>query len=840
MSTWYLSTVGSDTTGDGSIGNPYATIEKCVTESSNGDSIKYADGTYSISSTANINKQLTISGHTGIPASVILDSTVTVFNVQESNVSFDNLTMDTTNTTPLVTFDRSSTGTTEPTFTIGNSIDNCIIKFIKNALTLNGEVSVTNNTFTRNDSGSETADIITVYSIRNALTVSNNTLTSDAYAIRYFIWFTSTGTGDYVDWANSKSGVVTISTNSINSTDTTQLLTFMQLDYFNQYDYGPNAVSVEAYNTNTKVRMVVDNNTMSMGDDGKFINILINDSSNFYMFDHFNIHTNTITSEHGVVHLDKDVGTTSAITVDIVDQARSIVKIYNNTITTFGIIGPLPASALNYDTSISSSLFRDLGKTTNSLVDNGVAWDITVMVNQSDVTGDAIDDSVGQVGEYKSDTLDSTPANYQLINSGYKITASPLLNGFVDLTFVFVVQTDDDPFRVLASNVETGSLSQSNAIYITTSSGKLRVLLYDNSLVETDVYTTATFNNVERFCGVFQIDSSQNTIKMWLNGVKETFPYTGSITPLDQSFFLLKYNLATGSGWNGNFYECMVYPSILSDGHVTEVTNSLQTKWNFNYIAAPSFTPPSGIEWTLSADNKAGMTFTDTTNYNIITWNAVDTGGSTVFTADANYLVSSNPINYGLDSNNKTFVRLNGGTNGEITATAPSIWNRTTYFVIRHNDSLFNDWNNILKIGIQDAGSIVLFPRMNGTFSSYTASLGLQSYINISTHTDNRPTDSTTYDLFQPNLINIITLYVSLDIEDLYLNGTRCTGFPFTGLGRSSASPLCSGIGTDIMLLHTGAWDFYEIRTYDAYHNVSEVGAINAELHTKWGNTVVP
>ena len=411
----------------------------------------------------------------------------------------------------------------------------------------------------------------------------------------------------------------------------------------------------------------------------------------------------------------------------------------------------------------------------------------------------------------------------------------------MDLTFVFVVQTVDDTFRVLASNVETGSMNQSNAIYLSTSSGQLRVLLYDNSLVETNAQTTATFNNVERFCAVFQVDSSENTIKMWLNGVKETFPYTGSITPLDQSFFLLKYNLATGNGWNGDFYECIVYPSILSDGHVTEVTNSLQTKWNFNYIAAPSFTPPSGIEWTLAADNKAGMTFTDTTTYKVITWDAVDTGGSTSFTANANYLVATNPVNYGLDSNNKTFVRINNpDADGDITATVPSLWNRTVYIVCRHNNSAINSWNPLLELGDRGAGGIFLAAYMRGTISSYTTSLGLFTYIAIGTESDHRPEDSTTYDIFQPNLINILTIYVSLDTLDLYLNDTRCTGFPITGLGRSSASPLCSGTGTELMHLWTGPWDIYEMRTYPAYHNVSEVSAINTELSTKWGTTVVP
>ncbi len=42
----YVDTTGSDTTGDGSSGNPYATIQKGVDEASDGDTINIADGTY--------------------------------------------------------------------------------------------------------------------------------------------------------------------------------------------------------------------------------------------------------------------------------------------------------------------------------------------------------------------------------------------------------------------------------------------------------------------------------------------------------------------------------------------------------------------------------------------------------------------------------------------------------------------------------------------------------------------------------------------------------------------------------------------------------------------------
>ena len=44
----YVSTIGSDITGDGSINNPYSTINKALIISNNGDTIKLMNGTYNI------------------------------------------------------------------------------------------------------------------------------------------------------------------------------------------------------------------------------------------------------------------------------------------------------------------------------------------------------------------------------------------------------------------------------------------------------------------------------------------------------------------------------------------------------------------------------------------------------------------------------------------------------------------------------------------------------------------------------------------------------------------------------------------------------------------------
>ncbi len=60
QTTWYVATTGSDTTGDGSFGNPWRTIQYAVDQSSSGDTIVVAAGQYDESVT--VDKSLTLEG----------------------------------------------------------------------------------------------------------------------------------------------------------------------------------------------------------------------------------------------------------------------------------------------------------------------------------------------------------------------------------------------------------------------------------------------------------------------------------------------------------------------------------------------------------------------------------------------------------------------------------------------------------------------------------------------------------------------------------------------------------------------------------------------------------
>jgi hypothetical protein len=330
MTIWYISTTGSDTTGDGSSGNPYLTVSKCLTVGIDGDTVRALSGTYTITSTTNIDKQFTITSNSGVATDVIFDANTTIFNIQNSNVSITYVTLQTSNALPLVTIDRMSTGSTVPTFWTGINISNCNVKYVTNALSLNGTFTINNNTFTRS-TGTNVADLIKVYSTRGACSINSNTFT-DSQPVQYVIYLTSTGSGTYLDRCNSKGGTLTIASNNVTFTNFAQVTNFIYQDYFHQFTYVTSPD--EQYNTNTKLSLIINNNIISSSNYCYLFYITTLSNSSYNTFGVCRINTNTVNNtNYGALHLGKNINSTS-LTIDSNDLTRSVFKIYSNVLDT--------------------------------------------------------------------------------------------------------------------------------------------------------------------------------------------------------------------------------------------------------------------------------------------------------------------------------------------------------------------------------------------------------------------------------------------------------------------------------------------------------------------------
>ena len=128
----YVSSKGSDTTGDGSYSKPYASIQKAVDAVEDGYAVYISAGTYKLTSPISINKQLTISSYNG---EVILDGQgrTRIFTLKSgAGPLLQGLTIKNGHATnggvaDLSTFDKGNN-----TFTISNC------SFINNTAELNG------------------------------------------------------------------------------------------------------------------------------------------------------------------------------------------------------------------------------------------------------------------------------------------------------------------------------------------------------------------------------------------------------------------------------------------------------------------------------------------------------------------------------------------------------------------------------------------------------------------------------------------------------------------------------------------------------------------------------
>jgi len=81
LATYYIATTGNDSTGTGTVGNPWLTIGKAHTSSASGDTVNMAAGTYTWSSSQTFSKNITYVGPTvtsGLPTAIVSASAASV------------------------------------------------------------------------------------------------------------------------------------------------------------------------------------------------------------------------------------------------------------------------------------------------------------------------------------------------------------------------------------------------------------------------------------------------------------------------------------------------------------------------------------------------------------------------------------------------------------------------------------------------------------------------------------------------------------------------------------------------------------------------------------------
>ena len=352
MASFYVSKTGSDF-NNGSESAPFLTIPYAITNASNGDTIYVMDGTFECTTTITINKELTIRSLNG-KANAILNKITDgdFFSIQSNNVTITDITIQASTTNSLISISKNSDGTNLPTKYTNINITNNNLKMYKYGVAINGgNITVTGNSFSRNG-GTERLSLFLVYYIRDTITISNNTHTDNLRTQR-FVYLTSAGTAStaYLDRVNSKGGNLIINNNTINtSLNTTQKPIMFIQDYYNTYTYGTVGSDVN-YNSNTKLDITMDGNTM-IGNSTQlcdfFVQYMTSDTC-LNSYSKVTLTNNTLSNANvGILKLDAP---SSVIIVSSIITLQFLFFIYNNTITTFS--SPFPRTDFTGDQVVS-------------------------------------------------------------------------------------------------------------------------------------------------------------------------------------------------------------------------------------------------------------------------------------------------------------------------------------------------------------------------------------------------------------------------------------------------------------------------------------------------------
>lgn len=578
MTIFYISTTGSDTTGDGSIETPYLSIGKCITVGVDGDTVKALNGTYTITSTIDVSKQISIISNSGVATDVIFDANCTIFNIQSSNVSITYVTCQSSSTSELVTIDRMSTGTTMPTFWTGINISNCILKYTGTALALNGTFTVNTNAFSRQGS-SNVVDVIRLYSCRGASSISSNTLT-DVQPIRYFIYLTSTGSGTYLDRCNSKGGSLTINSNNLTYTHASQSMTFIFQDYFNQYSYGTVGAN-EQYNTNTKLSGSFSSNTIT-SDNVKcvFATVRIANSTDLNSLGNITITGNTLTNtEYGVLHLDKNTSSHSVVSLASI-VTKPMFKIYSNTMHT---VSP-------YLDPLIWLRASELGLANGTQLDTWSSKSPATRTGTSYLSGNAtIKPKYYNNEDYPFVRFSEGASGGQLTTNGSYINFGnniPVNLNTVGSTFILIYRPrsliEYDRFLGFSNGTNVGNGSP--CVMTATNNGRLATVLTNNA--PGNIYINSSYNLPSLNTWSYQI------IRIKYNTVSITEPSgTTTSTNVDTTYCT---NFNTTQALLGAFYwynvlycsvridvrDFLYYDVFLSDSETTQVINNLKAQYN--------------------------------------------------------------------------------------------------------------------------------------------------------------------------------------------------------------------------------------------------------------------
>jgi hypothetical protein len=520
----YVNTTGSDTTGDGSINNPYLTLQYALTV--------FETGTINVTGVHNVNETITINKNViidGSSASFI--SSVKLFILQNT-VTFNNLTL------------KSDDIVIESN--VACVINTCTIEYSTRALILNGVVNITNCTFNRL-SGLGSNSIIDIYGV-SSLTITGNTF-NDSGNVQNILYFTET----------EKNGTLGITNNTVNYAGTANTK-FIYFDYFN--DYSNSNITL-----NTKIKLNVSGNTLNFNKkSGNIVYLDIIDNNSLYMFDVSTINNNTINNtRHGTLHIGKKINN-NTITIDNNTLTRNVFKIYSNTLNTI----PEPELVVHIDAMVGSFLDASGVQCTN----NSKIATINVLGTSNMSFIQTVD---GDRPTYiTNEPITNKPSLYftnSHMRSSYNLNSQIFTSIFVFNSIVNIT-----PIWDLNDGLTGGDWRDFNQIFPIY--GTLGVIVADGSGHAWKYYDTIVLNTNSFYIFVYVAGDNAIKTKIYKNNTKlHDLILTRVSKGLTFGGLGLGARRAIGESLNGYISELMFYTGELDDSDIEDLVAGLHNKW---------------------------------------------------------------------------------------------------------------------------------------------------------------------------------------------------------------------------------------------------------------------
>ena len=226
---------------------------------------------------------------------------------------------------------------------------------------------------------------------------------------------------------------------------------------------------------------------------------------------------------------------------------------------------------LQYDVSVPSSLYSDLEKTTNSVLDGVVR---VIENNISENSYDAVADN--ENGIYRKDSNYDALRHLGIIM--YTITSNDFIAFNTTMFYVFKVGESSNAHYLMDNII--GGLNSNYLVYVNVNRVFMRIIDDNGGFHD---MTTTTFNHNTKVvaCSQLVLNTSK---KLWLNNSLVSSTILPNMNPaqFNKNINIMRSVANLAENLLATHYEFRLYNGVLTNNSVNDIINELKTKWGIS------------------------------------------------------------------------------------------------------------------------------------------------------------------------------------------------------------------------------------------------------------------